>query len=185
MDKRINERKNIILELFKDPKFVPMKDEMDYLDLYINIQKLRFRESLEIDIEKDPGLDDIMVPFNFLQPLVENAFKHGLSLERDEDKKLRIKAVRNGDWAEIYVANNGVICYGYMGEIYAHHVGEKPKKVHVCSVIAVPEGLDVVKSVLPEDSTIWCAAVDPGMNEHKYIVPGFGDCGDLCYGEKL
>ena len=29
------------------------------------------------------------------------------------------------------VANNGVICYGYMGEIYAHHVGEKPKKVHV------------------------------------------------------
>ena len=61
----------------------------------------------------------------------------------------------------------------------------KPKKVHVCSVIAVPEGLDVVKSVLPEDGTIWCAAVDPGMNEHKYIVPGFGDCGDLCYGEKL
>jgi uracil phosphoribosyltransferase len=52
-------------------------------------------------------------------------------------------------------------------------------------VIAVPEGLEVVKSVLPEDSTIWCAAVDPGMNEHKYIVPGFGDCGDLCYGEKL
>ena len=29
------------------------------------------------------------------------------------------------------VANNGVICYGYMGEIYAHHVGEKPKKVHI------------------------------------------------------
>ena len=61
----------------------------------------------------------------------------------------------------------------------------KPKKVHVCSVIAVPEGLEVVKTVLPEDSTVWCAAIDPGMNEHKYIVPGFGDCGDLCYGEKL
>ena len=61
----------------------------------------------------------------------------------------------------------------------------KPKKIHICSVIAVPEGIEVVKSVLPEDSTIWCAAIDPGMNEHKYIVPGFGDCGDLCYGEKL
>ena len=61
----------------------------------------------------------------------------------------------------------------------------KPKKIHVCCVIAVPEVLDVVKSVLPEGSTIWCAAVDPGMNEQKYIVPGFGDCGDLCYGEKL
>ena len=61
----------------------------------------------------------------------------------------------------------------------------KPKQVHVACVIAVPEGLEVVKSVLPEDSMIWCAAIDPGMNEHKYIVPGFGDCGDLCYGEKL
>jgi uracil phosphoribosyltransferase len=61
----------------------------------------------------------------------------------------------------------------------------KPKKIHIACVIAVPEGLEVVKSVLPEGSTIWCAAVDPGMNEHKYIVPGFGDCGDLCYGEKL
>lgn len=55
----------------------------------------------------------------------------------------------------------------------------KPRKIHIACVIAVPEGLEVVKSVL------WCAAIDPGMNEHKYIVPGFGDCGDLCYGEKL
>ena len=61
----------------------------------------------------------------------------------------------------------------------------KPKKVHVCCVIATPEGIDVVKEALPDGSTIWCAAIDPGMNEHKYIVPGFGDCGDLCYGEKL
>ena len=61
----------------------------------------------------------------------------------------------------------------------------KPRKIHVCCVIAAPEGIEVVKEALPEDSTIWCAAIDEGMNEHKYIVPGFGDCGDLCYGEKL
>ena len=61
----------------------------------------------------------------------------------------------------------------------------KPKKIHICCVIATPEGINVVKEALPDDATIWCAAIDPGMNEHKYIVPGFGDCGDLCYGEKL
>ncbi|MBO4827375.1 MAG: uracil phosphoribosyltransferase [Prevotella sp.] len=61
-----------------------------------------------------------------------------------------------------------------------------PAHVHIASVIGTPEGIDVVKNALPEDkATIWCAAIDPGMNEHKYIVPGFGDCGDLCYGEKL
>lgn len=61
----------------------------------------------------------------------------------------------------------------------------KPKKVHIACVIAAPEGVETIKEVLPEDATIWCAAIDPGMNEHKYIVPGFGDCGDLCFGEKL
>ena len=61
-----------------------------------------------------------------------------------------------------------------------------PAHVHIASVIGTPEGIDVVKNALPEDkATIWCAAIDPGMNEHKYIVPGFGDCGDLCFGEKL
>jgi len=61
----------------------------------------------------------------------------------------------------------------------------KPKTIHIACVIAAPEGIEVVKDTLPPDSTIWCAAIDPGMNEQKYIVPGFGDCGDLCYGEKL
>lgn len=61
----------------------------------------------------------------------------------------------------------------------------KPHKIHVCCVIATPEGIDVVKDALPDNSVIWCAAIDPGMNAQKYIVPGFGDCGDLCYGEKL
>jgi uracil phosphoribosyltransferase len=61
----------------------------------------------------------------------------------------------------------------------------KPRKIHVCCVIAAPEGIEFVKQALPDDATIWCAAIDPGMNENKYIVPGFGDCGDLCYGEKL
>ena len=61
----------------------------------------------------------------------------------------------------------------------------KPKKIHIACVIAAPEGIEVIKEVLPEDSYVWCAAIDPGMNEHKYIVPGFGDCGDLCFGEKL
>lgn len=61
-----------------------------------------------------------------------------------------------------------------------------PKRIHVACVIATPEGIDHIAKVFPDDkTTIWCAAIDPGMNEHKYIVPGFGDAGDLCYGDKL
>ena len=61
-----------------------------------------------------------------------------------------------------------------------------PKRIHVACVIATPEGINHIAKVFPDDkTTIWCAAIDPGMNEHKYIVPGFGDAGDLCYGDKL
>jgi len=61
-----------------------------------------------------------------------------------------------------------------------------PKKIHVACVIAAPEGIDHVKRTFPADrTTIWCAAIDPALNEHKYIVPGFGDAGDLCFGDKL
>ena len=61
-----------------------------------------------------------------------------------------------------------------------------PRQVHIACVIGTEEGIGVVREAVGDaDVTLWCAAIDPGMNEHKYIVPGFGDCGDLCFGEKL
>ena len=61
-----------------------------------------------------------------------------------------------------------------------------PKHIHVACVLASPEGIEHVKKTFPEDkTTIWCASIDEGLNEHKYIIPGFGDAGDLCYGSKL
>lgn len=59
-----------------------------------------------------------------------------------------------------------------------------PQRIIIGCVIATPEGVEVVRNACPE-ADIYTAAIDPGMNEQKYIVPGFGDCGDLCYGEKL
>ncbi len=61
-----------------------------------------------------------------------------------------------------------------------------PKHIHVACVLAAPEGIAHIKETFPADkTTIWCASIDEGLNESKYIVPGFGDAGDLCYGNKL
>ena len=61
-----------------------------------------------------------------------------------------------------------------------------PKCVHVACVIACPEGIEHIRKNFPDaETTVWCAAIDERLNEHKYIVPGFGDAGDLCYGGKL
>ena len=61
-----------------------------------------------------------------------------------------------------------------------------PRRIHIACVIATPEGIDHVRRTMPDDiTTVWCAAIDDHLDEHKYIVPGLGDAGDLCYGEKL
>jgi uracil phosphoribosyltransferase len=52
----------------------------------------------------------------------------------------------------------------------------------VC-VVAAPEGIDVLRGHHP-DVEIWTAAIDQGLNDHSYIVPGLGDAGDRIYGTK-
>lgn len=63
----------------------------------------------------------------------------------------------------------------------------KPTHAHLCSVIATPKAIDSVREALNDspDVTLWCAAIDPILNDKKYIVPGLGDAGDLCYGIKV
>lgn len=61
-----------------------------------------------------------------------------------------------------------------------------PDKIHVASVIASRQAVDYVAKVLPQEkTTIWCAAIDPEINSHSYIVPGLGDAGDLAFGIKI
>jgi len=63
----------------------------------------------------------------------------------------------------------------------------KPKHAHLCCTIGTPQAIDYLRRSLndSEDVTVWCAAIDPVLNEKKYIVPGLGDAGDLCYGTKI
>ena len=60
----------------------------------------------------------------------------------------------------------------------------KPSKVHIVSVIASQQAIDFIRDKFPADTTLWVAAIDDEVNEHKYIVPGLGDAGDLAFGEK-
>lgn len=61
-----------------------------------------------------------------------------------------------------------------------------PAHIHIATVIASQQAIDYVASHFPEaKTTVWAAAIDPGLNEHSYIIPGLGDAGDLAFGEKL
>lgn len=60
-----------------------------------------------------------------------------------------------------------------------------PKKVHILSVVAAPEGLKAITEFFPENTDFWIGEIDSHLNEKSYIVPGLGDAGDLTYGTKL
>ena len=63
----------------------------------------------------------------------------------------------------------------------------KPAHTHIASVIGCPEGVKMIEDNidLDNEATLWVATVDDYLNENKYIVPGLGDAGDLCFGPKL
>lgn len=61
-----------------------------------------------------------------------------------------------------------------------------PKHTHILSVIGCTPGVEYLCNQLKEENaTLWCAAVDPELDSHKYIVPGLGDAGDLAFGTKM
>lgn len=61
-----------------------------------------------------------------------------------------------------------------------------PARLQIACVIASRQGVEHLERLFPgDDVTLWCAAIDPELNERSYIVPGLGDAGDLAYGEKI
>jgi uracil phosphoribosyltransferase len=60
-----------------------------------------------------------------------------------------------------------------------------PTSVHIACLFGTPQAIEYLQANMPEDATLWCAVIDPMLNEKKYIVPGLGDAGDLCFGSKL
>lgn len=59
-----------------------------------------------------------------------------------------------------------------------------PSRLFVCSVIASREALEYLQENLPEDATLYVAAVDELLDQHKFIMPGLGDAGNLAFGAK-
>jgi two-component system LytT family sensor kinase len=76
---------NILRRLLrKGDSFIRLREELEFIDDYLDIEVVRFgREKLQVSKELEPASLDVMVPSVLLQPLVENAIKHGLSPKID------------------------------------------------------------------------------------------------------
>ena len=90
-----------------DMKMVSLRSELDYLKSYLNLQKLRYKDGLDIEFDIDDTCLETVVPFNFLQPIMENAFTHGF-MSYDYDKIVRITISQAGGRVTIGMYNNGI-----------------------------------------------------------------------------
>ena len=87
--------------------FVTLREELDAIDEYLDIESIRFGPKLSIDKAIDPASLDVVLPSMLLQPLVENAIKHGLSPKIGAGR-ITIRSVMQEGHAIIDIIDNGV-----------------------------------------------------------------------------
>jgi signal transduction histidine kinase len=88
-------------------RHLPLDEELQLVERYLEIQRVRFADRLQATIDMDPAVARACVPLLVVQPLVENALRHGLG-PRVEAGLLVVRARREGDWTRIDVEDTGV-----------------------------------------------------------------------------
>ena len=86
---------------------VSLKQELEFLNKYIEIEQMRFHDRLVVELQIAPDTLDATVPNMILQPIVENAIKHGIS-PRASGGRIDIEATRSNGHLEIKVQDNGL-----------------------------------------------------------------------------
>lgn len=85
-----------------------LSEELEYVKMYLELEKLRFLDKFDYRIEVDPNIDSkVQLPNMILHTYCENAIKHGLS-PKESGGILSIKAVQTGNCVDICVEDNGV-----------------------------------------------------------------------------
>ena len=86
---------------------VPLAEELHFVETYLEIEKARFGRRLQIHLEIEDSARPLLVPPMILQPLAENAVKHGIA-PKEESGEVRLRVCRRENFLEIDIADNGV-----------------------------------------------------------------------------
>lgn len=92
------------LDSLRENRLIPLADEIYHVENYVSIEKLRFDN---IDMVIDLKVSDLVVPALSLQPIVENAIKHGLAM-KDDGGTVTIRTGEDGDFYTVTVSDDGV-----------------------------------------------------------------------------
>ena len=103
---RLSELLRLTIES-SDAQEVPLRDEIAFLEKYLHIEQIRLGDRLDARFEIDPALEDALVPNLVLQPLVENAVKHGIA-PRSAPGRIEVRAWADNGSLHLRVADDGL-----------------------------------------------------------------------------
>ncbi|MGB8032001.1 MAG: histidine kinase [Terracidiphilus sp.] len=107
----------------RDVQLIPLHDEIEFIETYLAMQDRRYTGRVIRTLSIDPELHDALVPAMILQPIVENAFAHGLS-KLDRGGELSIEVFRDGENVHARVVNSGLgLATGPEDPVAGHGVG--------------------------------------------------------------
>ena len=117
-----------------DEQEVPLARELDHLRLYVDIQRTRFGDRLDVAMDVDPAVRSALVPSLLLQPLVENAIRHGIT-PRASGGRISVRASRDADELRLEVRDDGVGAATHDGLLAREGVGltntrERLRRLH-------------------------------------------------------
>jgi len=90
-----------------ETQLISLSDEMEFMEMYLALQDRRFSGRVRQEVHVDPALHDALVPAMLFQPLVENAYSHGLS-RLDRDGVLTLEVGRERGRLKVVIANSGI-----------------------------------------------------------------------------
>lgn len=137
--------------------FTTLEDELSAVERYVILEKARFGERLQVSLDIAPEVLGLQIPFLSVQPLVENAVRHGI-YDRQDDGHVFVRAKDADTYAEISVEDDGVGADpGFMaelmrGEVEGSHVGLRNVDLRLRQAYGPGHGLQIE------------TAIDAGMN---------------------
>ncbi len=106
-----------------EKEFVPLSEELQVAEAYLDIERARFGERLRVETHIDPASTQHLIPNLILQPLVENAIKHGLS-RKVGGGTVHIDAALRGEVLTLAVRDDGMgMSPAALAQVYEHGVG--------------------------------------------------------------
>ena len=136
---------------------VTLARELELLSPYLEIQRLRFADRLRVEFSIASDAENALVPSLLLQPLIENAIRHGIT-PRASGGRVEVRARRDGDFLRVEVADDGIGFRAWSGRTPREGVGLGATRgrlrhmygsAHHLALDAPPEGGFTVRLTIP------------------------------------